>query len=295
MVTVEALTHGITDVAPLPKAYVRIQQLVNDPNSSLHAVTQVISHDTGLTSRVLRIANSAYLGLVTKVDTIARAVQVLGLNQVHDLALATAAVGSLFKVKTETLDIYEFWRRSVYCGVAARFLAKECKIRAPERLFVAGLLHDVGHLVLAHREPELYVELLEQSIERQLPLFAVEQKTLGFDYAELGAELLTRWQLPADLIAAVGAHTDRLKALDTDELYDAAIIHVAAVIARAAMWRSNTDEPVPEFSPIAVQLHSVNDELVEATMSQADDAIVEAMTLLMPKALPRRRKAAAEA
>ena len=79
-------------------------------------------NETALTSRILRIANSAYMGLLSKVDTVARVVQVLGLNQVHDLALAGAAVGSLTKIKTPTLDINDFRRRSVYCAVVARII-----------------------------------------------------------------------------------------------------------------------------------------------------------------------------
>ena len=105
---IEELVGGVQDLVPLPKAYIRVQELVNDPDSSLDDVTQVIVNDTALTSRILRIANSAYMGLAAGVDTVSRAVQVLGLNQVHDLALAGAAVGSLTKIKTPTLNIGDF-------------------------------------------------------------------------------------------------------------------------------------------------------------------------------------------
>ena len=105
MLTIEELVHGIQDLVPLPKAYLRVQELVNDPDSSLDDVTKVIVNDTALTSRILRIANSAYMALAAKVETVNRAVQVLGLNQVHDLALAGAAVGSLTKIQSPSLHI----------------------------------------------------------------------------------------------------------------------------------------------------------------------------------------------
>ena len=108
MLTIEELVGEVQDLVPLPKAYIRVQELVNDPDSSLDDVTQVIVNDTALTSRILRIANSACMGLAAGVDTVSRAVQVLGLNQVHDLALAGAAVGSLTKIKTPTLNIGDF-------------------------------------------------------------------------------------------------------------------------------------------------------------------------------------------
>jgi HD-like signal output (HDOD) protein len=130
MTTIDKITDGIKDLVPLPKAYIRIQQLVNDPDSSFSDITEVIVHDPGLTSRILRIANSAYMALASKVDTVGRAVQVLGLNQVHDLALAGAAVGSLFKIETDAIDMHDFWRRSVYAAVVGSIV---CKTQCRER------------------------------------------------------------------------------------------------------------------------------------------------------------------
>jgi HD-like signal output (HDOD) protein len=279
---IEEIVSGIKEVAPLPKAYIRIQELVNDPNSSFHDVTEVISNDPGLTSRVLRIANSAYMGLVTKCDTISRAVQVLGLNQVHDLALASAAVGSLTRMESKALDIYDFWRRSIYCASVSRLLARKVKHRAADRLFVGGLLHDVGSLVLAYKDPLLYSELLAASKRGKVPLATIEREQLGFDYAAISAELMTQWQLPADLREAVGCHTGNLSLAPPENWRDTAIIHVGAVVSRAAMWHSDDDEPVPDFDPVATQLVDLSDAFVEELMIEADAIVVEAMSLLLP-------------
>ena len=196
MTTIDKLTDGVRDLIPLPKAYLRIQQLVNDPDSSLTDITEVIVHDPGLTSRILRIANSAYMALATKVDTVSRAVQVLGLNQVHDLALAGAAVGSLLNLKSDAIDVHDFWRRSVYAAVVGRAFAKRSSVSAPERAFVCGLLHDIGNLLLAYKMPDVYSELFELAVQNDQPLATVQLKELGFDYAEVGAALLEKWQLP---------------------------------------------------------------------------------------------------
>jgi len=294
MLVIEELVEGVQDLVPLPKAYIRIQELVNDPDSSLDDVTKVIVNDAALTSRILRIANSAYMGLAAKVDTVGRAVQVLGLNQVHDLALAGAAVGSLTRIKVPSLDINDFWRRSVYCAVVARIISKQRQLGSPERLFVSGLLHDTGHLLLAYREPEKYTELRSSSIETGRPLAVIEQQELGFTYAELGAALLKNWQLPDAIVIPVQHHVRNLGEVSADQVAEVAVLNVSAVISRAAVWRSDADEPVPEFDPVALQLNAIDDERTESIMREADEDVIEAMTLLLPgEAANQQRKLAA--
>jgi HD-like signal output (HDOD) protein len=293
MLTIDELIKGVNDLVPLPKAYLRVQELVNDPYSSLDDVTKVIANDAALTSRILRVANSAYMALASKVDTVARAVQVLGLNQVHDLALAGAAVGSLTKIKTPTLDISDFWRRSVYCAVVARIISKQRKLGSAERLFVSGLLHDTGHLLLAYRQPERYAEIRAHSIESGIPMAAIEQQELGFTYADLGAALLSSWQLPPTIIMPVQYHVLEVAEMPSAEMAETTILQISAVIARAAMWRSEADEPVPDFDPLALQQNGIDDSLIETIMHEADEAVIEAMTLLLPNVSPKRTTRAA--
>lgn len=295
MLTIEELVDGVHDLVPLPKAYLRVRELVNDPDSSLDDVTKVIVNDTALTSRILRIANSAYMGLATKVETVNRAVQVLGLNQVHDLALAGAAVGSLTRISTPGIDVSDFWRRSVYCAVVARIICKQRNLKSAERLFVSGLLHDTGHLLLANRRPEVYTGLKDKAIESGVPMAQVEQEVLGFTYAELGAALLENWQLPQAIILPVLHHAKPINEMPSDEVSELSIMHVSAIISRAAVWRSETDEPVPEFDPVALQLNAIDDERTESIMREADEMVIEAMTLLLPNADIKPREAAAEA
>lgn len=293
MTTIDKLTDGVRDLIPLPKAYLRIQQLVNDPDSSLSDITEVIVHDPGLTSRILRIANSAYMALATKVDTVSRAVQVLGLNQVHDLALAGAAVGSLLNLKSDALDVHDFWRRSVYAAVVGRAFAKRSTVSAPERAFVCGLLHDIGNLLLAYKMPDVYLELFEIAVREDRALASVQSKELGFDYAEVGAALLEKWQLPEPIIEPIKHHTNKLTQTPVDRVADASIVHTASVISRASMWREEGDEPVPEFHEVAMATVGIDDDLINECMNEADDALVEALGLLLPNAPKARQKASA--
>lgn len=293
MLTIDELVHGVRDLIPLPKSYIRVQELVNDPNSSLDDVTQVIINDAALTSRILRIANSAYMALAAKVETVGRAVQVLGLNQVHDLALAGAAVGSLSKIPTPSLHISDYWRRSVYCAVVARTICKQGKLGAPERLFVAGLLHDAGTLVLAFKAPEIYTSLLERSVAENRAFALVAREELGFSYSDIGAALLQSWQLPDGIVQPVADQDKSIGDLDDDARTDAAVLHISAVVARAAMWRSDADEPVPEFDETALDITNLDEVSVDTIMQEADESVIEAMSLLLPKATESRRKSAA--
>jgi HD-like signal output (HDOD) protein len=289
----ELLLNDVKDIAPLPKAYLRIQELVNGPDSSLDELTAVISNDPGLTARILRIANSAYVGLPSKVDSIARAVQILGLNQVHDLALASAAVGSLFRIQSKALDIHDFWRRGIYSAIVARVTARRCGIRNAERLFVSGLLHEVGNLLIAFKEPPLYSEMRDTAIRRQLPLAQVQREFLRYDYAIASAELLKRWQLPESLYMPVGLHTRSISQAPPALAHDTAIIHLGAAISRAAIWTSEADEPVPPFDTVAVQMTELDESAVEEVMSETDQGAVEAISLLLPDLRTDMRRSAA--
>lgn len=285
MHNLDDLVADVNDLAPLPRAYIRIRELVQEPDSSLHEITRIITNDAGLTGRILRIANSAYMGLITKVDTLSRALHVLGLDQVHDLALATTAIEALTRIQIETFDLHSYWRRSIYCAVVARLLGKRCAIVKHDRLFVAGLLHEVGHLILAHKEPALYTGMRATAIERRVPLYQVERDVLGFDYAAISAALLNKWQLQDEITDPIKRHNDDLSKGDAQGLRETAVIHLAAAISRSTQRHSAKDVPVPEFDPTAVELTDLDDELVFEIMGETDVAIIEAITLLMPKSV----------
>jgi HD-like signal output (HDOD) protein len=290
MLSLDELVADVNDLVPLPQAYVRIRELVHDPESSSHQISQVITNDAGLTGRILRIANSAYMGLITKVDTIPRAVTILGLQQVHDLALATTAIEALSKIKITAFDLHAYWRRSIYCAVVARLLGKRCAILKHDRLFVSGLLHEIGHLVLAHKEPRRYTELRVAAIQQRVPMYQIEQEALGFDYAEISTALLNEWGLQRELIDPIKGHNCELARVAPEIRRETAVIHLAAAISRSTQWQSPEDEAVPEFDPTAVEIADLGDDAVFEIMTEADVAIIEAITLLMPSSIKQASK-----
>lgn len=290
--SIDSILDGVMDVIPLPKSYLRLRELLQDVNSSLDEITKVISNDPGLTSRILRLANSAQFARISGIDTVSGAVQLLGLNQVHHLALASAATGSLSHLAVGSYDLHRHWRKSIYAAVVARIVARRMGIRGHERLFVAGLLHAVGELVLAFKAPDTFAGLQAEAARDERAPALVQREHLGFDYAEVSAGLLDRWQLPADLVLPVRHHAAGFSAAPEECRADTCVLQVAAVLARAALWRAPGDEPVPDFEPVALVVTELDEEGTEQVMSEADAQVIEAMGLLLPSLKPGQRSAA---
>ncbi|MCZ6664053.1 MAG: HDOD domain-containing protein [Gammaproteobacteria bacterium] len=275
------LVNGMVDLVPLPQAYVRLRELVDDPNTRLSEFGEIVASDPALTGRLLRLANSAYMGLVTPVESIEHAVRVIGMTQLHDIALATSAIGSLSKLRADLFDIYDFWRLGIYCAVCSRLLAVHCGLPSPQRSFVSGLMHNIGTLILAHEMPEAFAECRVRATAIERPYYELQLEMFGFDYAEVGAELMGHWNLPGALIEPVKLHTSAIANLDPDLRPGAAVLQIAATTARAALWESGESEPVPNYDAEAIAFTQMDAEHIEKMMTEADEEVIESVAILM--------------
>lgn len=215
----------------LPEAYLRLKQVIDDPDYTVQQVAEAISHDPALSTRVLRLVNSPYFGLANPIDNIPRAVSLLGTQQIHDLTLATSVAHSFRGIDPKLHDLNRFWNDSLYCALVAKQLAVLCRLEQPERLFVAGLLSDLGHLILYQSIPQESLHAEKLALEQANPLVEVEREVLGLDYARVGATLMRQWRLPEALIEATEYHPEPLRA-QRDPL-TTSVIHVADLMRRA--------------------------------------------------------------
>ncbi|MCU0936439.1 MAG: HDOD domain-containing protein [Gammaproteobacteria bacterium] len=179
MQTVEQLVDSVSRLVSLPEVYLRVREIVENPRARMADLAGAIVRDPALTARLLRIANSAVFGHSGRVETVTRAVTLLGSRPLLDLVLATSVTRAFAGVSPARMDVQTFWRRSVYCGVVARNLATRCNVLDVERLFVEGLLRDVGHLVLFDRLPEQADAALKRAAETGRPVAEVERATLS--------------------------------------------------------------------------------------------------------------------
>ncbi|HEY9199249.1 MAG TPA: HDOD domain-containing protein [Gammaproteobacteria bacterium] len=229
----------------LPEVCLRIQQLAEDPHADMAEFARLVAQDPALTTRLLKLVNSAYYGFPGRIDTLSRAVNLVGIAELRNLTLAMAAMEVFGGLENERFDMLAFWRHSVYCALLARFLAKRARVLHAERLFITGLLHDVGRLLIFSLLPEPSARILQRMAQGENVCVA-ERAELGFDHADVGHELLSLWQLPKELRLAVARHHTPEHA-DTARL-EATLVYLANGIAHQ-VEASAQDRTSPRYDP----------------------------------------------
>lgn len=279
--SVEAVLDGIENLVSLPAACIRINEMVEDPRCSAEDMGRVINQDPALTARLLRIANSPLYGVAGKIDTVSRAVTLLGTRQVQALALATSAVRAFDGIPNNLVSMESFWEHSIYCALAARTLAMECLKPKREAVFIAGLLHDIGQLVLYYRLPELSSQALVAVMEGpgELEAQEAERDLMGFDHAEVGGELIRRWGLPLNLQECVAFHHDPTRA--SQHPVEVAIVHIANSIAALAELSSLDLHEAPRIHPVAWKLTGLQEDIIESVVGGIQGQINDVRSVLM--------------
>jgi HD-like signal output (HDOD) protein len=233
------------ELASLPSIFHEISEALSNPCSSAAYVAEIISKDVSLSARLLRLVNTPFYGFPSKIDTLSRAVAIVGTNQLTSLALGITVMSSFDDIPEDQIRMQDFWLQSVTCGTLARLLAIRTDIPGDERFFVAGLLHDVGRLVLLRSQPGMIRTVLKQAHCCGLPLHELEQTCWGWDHGDLGAALLKQWKLPFFIEHQVRHHHAPLRAMRPEE---AAVTHVAEVASHAIFPRNNGTPFVPPLS-----------------------------------------------
>lgn len=212
-----------------PEICLKVAELAQASDTSVTELGEVIIRDPNLTARLLRLVNSPYYGLRGEIDTVSRAVMVIGTQELYSLVIAITAVRSFSMIPNGLVNIDTFWRHGIYAGLIARVLARRCHVLHPERLFIGGLLHDIGSLILYHRLPEISRNLILAANGDEEVLHEAERQELGFSHADLGALLLASWHIPITLQDAIRWHHCPGEA--TIARLEAAILHVSNVLA----------------------------------------------------------------
>lgn len=227
--TPQELVQKNINLLSLPETAIRINTMVSDPNSTAADIGDIVSQDPALTARLLRIVNSAFFGFPSQIDTISMAITVLGTRQLRDLVMTTSVINRFRDIPASVVDMESFWCHCLTTAIAAKSFAQHMKISNSERLFVAGLLHDIGKLVMYITLPDPSRQVIEISSEPKFDSNHVEKAIFGFTHAQLGAELLRQWKLPESLIEPVQYHHEPTSA--KVYLQETAIVHLANVIA----------------------------------------------------------------
>ena len=265
MPEIEQALQEVTELISLPEVYLKVRGLMGDPASDIYDFAEVISVDPNLSTRVLKIVNSAYFGFPKPIESIARAVNMIGIGQLHNMVLGVSAMSSL-ALPNDILPLNAFWRSSLFAGVLARLLAEKMKLAKSEHLFVAGLLHEIGHLVLYSKLPQQALAARQIAEEQGKPIHEAEVQVLGYHYGDIGAMLMANWNLPKNM-QTLTRHQP-LPAGATEFKIETTLMHLAHACAQVEAKNSqNTADTC--FDAEIRELTGLSQEQLENSLDEA--------------------------
>ena len=198
MSEIQQRLQEVTELISLPEVYLKVRRLMDDQAADIYDFAKVISVDPNLSTRVLKVVNSAYFGFPEPVESISRAINMIGIGPLHNMVLGISAISSL-SLPNDILPLNTFWRASLFSGVLARLLAEQLKLARSDHLFIAGLLHEIGHLVLYSKFPLQALAAQKIADDQGAAIHEAEMQVLGYHYGDIGAMLMANWNLPENL------------------------------------------------------------------------------------------------
>jgi putative nucleotidyltransferase with HDIG domain len=265
----------------LPEVFIQINQLTQDNHSSVADISRVTETDIGLSSRLLKIVNSSYYGFPSSIESIPRAISIIGTQDLRDLTLATTTVDLFASQQHKQKHIRQLLRHCLYCAVNARLLAEAIRHQHTERFFVSGLLHDIGRLILFQGIPETTHKAINQATETGKDLLTIEHALLGFTHTDIGCRIAHQWKLPDNIIETIAFHHTPEKARDYP--LETAIVHIANHMANTLDEESTVAGEPTGINQHAWKISGLDMDMVNDVLSKAPEQFTEIHALLMPK------------
>jgi len=274
----EELVSKAENLFVLPDSVTRLKACMDDEASSIEDIGDIIAFDPSLAAQLLRVANSALYRFPNKIDTVTRAIQVVGTRSTYDLALAYGVSQAFSDVDGQQIDLDKFWEQSVSCGLLAKYFADMRNIREPERLFVSGLLHNIGELVTVSLLPEAAIRC--QAFNTRVSPSELQFGVLGFTYAELSAKLIEKWGIPSSIhVPIANIHKGQEDELGTEDK----IVQLSYVLALDNV----NPEIYPSYHNLKPELHeslSLNHEDLEDALDITNLQCISVISLFNPHA-----------
>ncbi len=236
----------IDSIATLPHIATEILSMMRNNNATMRHIAVVIEQDPSVTAKILKVANSPLWGYSGRVENVQRALVMLGLKQVSNIVIAISLYSTFAKLKPNPFfDRAKFWLHSVGTAQVARKFTSQIGLHFHGEEFVAGLLHDLGKMVLDQFWGDLFQEIIQEARETSQPIFSVEQKRLGCSHAEIGAYLLQNWNFPSSIVNVLAYHhTPQLSEGYRDLV---GVIHISEILCE--LWGVGFDEDLESSSP----------------------------------------------
>ncbi|MET3132745.1 putative nucleotidyltransferase with HDIG domain [Oxalobacteraceae bacterium GrIS 1.11] len=267
----------LSDLPSLPAVVMELLNSIDQENVDILVLAKKVSHDQALTAKTLRLANSSLYGLQVKVTTIQQAITYLGFQTTRNLITAAAVTGCFPEGQCEGFDDKAFWRHSIATAACAKVLARQIRFNQ-DYAFTAGLLHDIGRLVLVTSFPQHYGRVLAHRLAHDCYLLEAERAVLGIDHVTAGVALAEHWNFSDTMRLAIAGHHDP-EAPGAGFL--AAIIHVADAVVYALDLTQVTDDMVPAISGVAWSALGLDEETCLHVFRETELQYQEITTLLL--------------
>lgn len=243
----------IEDLPTLPVIASKVNSMIQDYDVSINKLSEIIEMDQAIMTKILKLVNSAFFGFRAKVANISHAIVLLGCNTIRNSVVSVSIIETLSKEKAlEGFDVTGFWTHSISTAVICRHLAEKTRIHSPEDAFTAGLLHDIGKILLYQYFYDLFEKVWISAKKNSLSFYEAEKKEIPSSHSVLGAFLANRWQLPAGLVDAVKYHhAVNTKAFDLNLLM---LVHVADIISNTYGVGRNAEFDVSAIYPDAAEI-----------------------------------------
>jgi HD-like signal output (HDOD) protein len=232
----------------IPSVVFELNEVISNPLSSAEHIAEVVNRSPSLTALLLKIVNSSFYGFPSKIDKVSHAVTLIGTREISGLALGISILSIFKNIPKELIDMYSFLKHSLACGIFSRVMAAHLNSNQTEQLFVSGLLHDLGRLILYIHFPKESHDIIIRARNRSKLLFEEEQDYLGCDHTEVGKQLMKQWKLPLILENCVFYHHNPS---DAQQTVPAAIVHLADLIINSLGIGSSGEKFIPPLDTAA--------------------------------------------
>jgi putative nucleotidyltransferase with HDIG domain len=268
-----AQIEQIDTLPTIPAVLQRLLKLIENPKVSLTEVGNFIQSDPVLTSRVLKMVNSPIYGFPGRISAVPQALILLGLNVVRGLLLGV----SVFEVMQKSM--VGLWDHSLGCAIASRIIAKKKNLPEPEEISIAGLLHDIGKVVMILRYKEDYDKVMKEAETKDLFILEAEKGIFEITHADGGSWIAKKWNFPLSLVEIIEYH--HKPHLSKSLPLQTAIVHLGDILTRSVGFGYSGDHHVPAVNPAAWELLALSDADLREIYDEMDAAFSEAETFLI--------------
>ena len=247
-------SRRIREIPTLPSVLMQVNNVLSGNSQTIEAVSGIIEKDPALTAKILKLANSSYYGLSYRVDTLKKAITVLGFNTIRNLAFTVSVFNIFNKESGTSLDLKGLWYHSLGCAIASKALLKKMDPLLQEKAFMGGILHDIGKVIICQNLPGEMKKILQvMRTNKSVRQSALEEKLLGFNHAEIGSYIAEKWHFPRELVLAINLHHSPLTVSEMNEKKEVEILvsgaYVGNQISKALALGKSSDIIVTDIVP----------------------------------------------